>query len=408
MASLVRKGAGGLWYIRDPYRDPKTGKRKERSIPTHTTDYQVADEMRRAVERGEDARAVAPPDTRHLTVGRFIDLWLERKDGSVQPKTFHQYEWALRKHVKAQIGGLPLRELRDHHLVAMMRDLRESGLSDHSRHHIRNILGHALKDAVRPMRILNENPMEGLPAPAFTVAGPQPLTVEDANRFLAAAEGSRNYALWVLALMCGLRIGELVGLTWQRVDLDGAVVHVREQLHTDYDTRVGPLKTKSSVRDVPIIPEAVAILRAHRTAVEAEMAAAGLPVPPWVFPGPRGAPQRASNLRQRDLYPALARLGLGHFEKGEDGTKHWRGPTPHNLRDTFATLQAQAGVHQRVVQGQMGHANIRTTMEFYTGVTESMQAKSARALRQVLAGTKVRERKRKGARAEAPTPPANP
>ena len=98
--------------------------------------------MRRAVERGEDARAVAPPDTRHMTVGRFLDAWLERIEGSLRPTTLDQYRWALRKHVIPRIDGLPLREVRDHHITTMQRELRQSGLGDHARFTVHAILGH--------------------------------------------------------------------------------------------------------------------------------------------------------------------------------------------------------------------------------------------------------------------------
>src|SRR5262249_19852439 len=105
------------------------------------------------------------------------------------------------------------------------------------------------------------------------------LATDEAGRFLKAVEGDRLRALYYIAIAMGLRRGELVGLRWENVDLDGAVLRVRQQLrrvpHKRADTgavverhglEVQPLKTDKSRRTLAIPASVVEVLREHQRA----------------------------------------------------------------------------------------------------------------------------------------------
>lgn len=97
----------------------------------------------------------------------------------------------------------------------------------------------------------------------------------------------------------GLRRGELLGLTWRNVDLDAGVIHVREQLRYDAGRKLvlAPLKTRSSVRDVPLPADVAAALRRHRAAQTV------VSLDGFVFTGRSGGP-----MRPEDLDHAWARI----------------------------------------------------------------------------------------------------
>lgn len=105
-----------------------------------------------------------------------------------------------------------------------------------------------------------------------------PLSAPEARRLLETAQGDRLEALYVLAVHTGMRRGELLGLKWEDVDLDGLVIRVRRTLtHTENGRKLalGEPKTKKSRRTVRLTPRAVEALQRHRARQAEERLKAG-------------------------------------------------------------------------------------------------------------------------------------
>jgi integrase len=183
--------------------------------------------------------------------------------------------------------------------------------------------------------------------------------------FLRHHAEDRLIAVWTLAIVAGLRRGELAGLKWSRVDLGGGAMSVHWQRTT---TRAGVVEKEpkgKSKRTVALGPMMVAALRAHRLRQDAEKAAAG------------------------DLYD-----DGGYVFCREDGrpyypkyfTDRWEScclaaDVPvivlHDARHTSATTGADAGVPQHIMKNRLGHASRRTTDEVYTHVLDLSARKAA-------------------------------
>ncbi|HWE13827.1 MAG TPA: site-specific integrase, partial [Solirubrobacteraceae bacterium] len=147
---------------------------------------------------------------------------------------------------------------------------------------------------------------------------------------------------FVFLAQTGLRISEAVAVTWDDVDLGAKPqVNVRRQ---HYRGNITSLKTKYSVRNVPLSPEMVAYLRQRRTGHYAE----GGPV----FTNQRGGPVDAPNLRNRMLRPVVKSLGLD-----------WVGF--HAFRHTCASMLIADGKNPKQVQRWMGHAKASFTLDVY-------------------------------------------
>jgi integrase len=200
------------------------------------------------------------------------------------------------------------------------------------------------------------------------------LSPEQARALLETAEGDRLEALYVLALSTGMRQGELLGLRWRNVDLDGGSLQVRATLQRTRDgfTFSEP-KTARSCRQVTLTKQAVEALRGHRSRqVEERLQMGGA----WednglVFANEVGRPIEAGNLIRRSFHPLLERAGLpkGRF---------------HDLRHTAATLALGKGVHPKIVAEMLGHSQIAVTLDLYSHVTPTMQRQAADALEAVL------------------------
>ena len=114
----------GRWVVRVSGYDPATGRRKVRQLGTFAVKREAAAHQRALLE----GRA----GTATETVGEFLDkVWLPSKAGRVEPSTFDQYEWAVRRHVVPLIGSVQLRDLSPEVVDAWIGRLREPASSDH-------------------------------------------------------------------------------------------------------------------------------------------------------------------------------------------------------------------------------------------------------------------------------------
>jgi integrase len=180
---------------------------------------------------------------------------------------------------------------------------------------------------------------------------------------LTAARGTRDEALYIVAVHTGLRQGELLGLKWTDVDLDAGRLSVHRSLKvTEHGLAFGPPKNKASRRSVPLNKTAAAALRAHRLHQKEER----LCSPSWrdadlVFLNRIGGPTDHNNLYYREYKPLLDRAGLA----GE-------GFTFHTLRHTFATALFLRSEHPKVVKPLLGHSSITQTMDTYSHLMDGI------------------------------------
>ncbi|MGH2855666.1 MAG: site-specific integrase, partial [Solirubrobacteraceae bacterium] len=163
------------------------------------------------------------------------------------------------------------------------------------------------------------------------------MSPEQVVALLNAAETTRLYALYVLAVTTGLRQGELLGLQVDDIDLEAGTLSVRHQL-TEVAGKLELTEPKTSAgrRQVVLPKLAVAALATHRDRLRTEGSES-----PWLFPDRRGGPIRKSNLRRKSFEPLLKKAGLPHIRF-------------HDLRHTSATLLLLQEVHPKVVQERLG------------------------------------------------------
>jgi integrase len=201
------------------------------------------------------------------------------------------------------------------------------------------------------------------------------LTPEAARRLLDAARGDRLEALYSVALALGLRQGEALGLKWDDIDLDTAVLRVRRasQRIPHQGTQLVETKTARSRRTLVLPPIVISALRAHRARQAMERLAAG---ERWVdldlvFPSERGTLADGPNVTHR-FHKLLKRAELPPMRF-------------HDLRHACASLLLVQGVHPRVVMETLGHSQISLTMNTYSHVLPALQREAADRMEAILA-----------------------
>jgi len=349
------------------------GKRQRKSF-YGATRQEVASRLAGAVRDRQLGKSPVPERER---LGDFLNRWLEdTARRSIRPSTYAIYEVSLRKHIIPEIGHLKLARLTADDLDGLYSRLLSGGLSPKTVRMIHAVLHRALSHAQRRGAIA-VNPASVAVPPSAPRREFRTLAPEEAALLLKAALSDKLYGVYVLALTCGLRQGEILGLRWADVDLNGAVLHVRQQVYRMAGEWVfSEPKTAAGRRTVSLSGSAVEALRERRLAQNKER----LRGETWedldlVFSNRRGNPIDKANLLRGSFWPLLERAGLPHMRF-------------HDLRHSCASLMLAEGVHPKVVQEMLGHSSISVTLDIYSHVLPSMQADAAEKMDRLLAASK--------------------
>jgi integrase len=223
----------------------------------------VLSKMRKAED---DAKAGRIGDTAKLTVGQYLDHWLENTaKPSVELSTWTSYERCVRKHLKTRIGGILLAQLRPLHVEALFAEMQRDGNSGGNTKKVSEVFSTALEHAVR-VGLLLSNPAASVAKPKSAGEEIIPFTPDEILQIRLAVMGHRLEALFALAISTGAREGELLGLGWDHVNLDGATLFIQRTLDQSahgFRLKEKP-KSERGRRVVDIPPFAVQALAEHR------------------------------------------------------------------------------------------------------------------------------------------------
>ena len=169
-------------------------------------------------------------DDERLTVGEYLARWL---DDSARPtikeSTYDNYETTIRVHLSPHIGGVKLAKLSPSHVQSMYSTMERNGASGRVRQLCHAVLRRAIKRAVR-WQLVARNVCDAVDPPKAAKREIQPLNAEQSQSLLAEARVEWLEAIYVLAITGGFRQGELLGLRWDDIDLDGGAIMVRRTL----------------------------------------------------------------------------------------------------------------------------------------------------------------------------------
>jgi integrase len=348
----------------------ETGKRK---VVYGRTREEVADKL--ALALADRAKGL-PIAVEQQTVRQFLERW--RTDTAahrLRPGTYRRYHELIHLHALPTLGKLRLAKLTPQHLsqlygaklTAGLTPRTAQGLTPRTVEFLHRVLHAALKEAVM-WGLIARNPADAVKAPKPKRPPIHPLDQEQAQKLLAAADGDPLEALYVLAVMVGMRQGELLGLQWADVDWASGRLQV---CHTLQWGKRGAWsleepKTGHSRRSIRLPASALQALKAHKAKQAEQRLAVG---PAWedndlVFANAVGRPIEPTNLLHRSYKRLLDRAGLPKIRF-------------HDLRHTYATLALLNGEKPKVVQETLGHASITLTLDTYSHVLPDMQDDAA-------------------------------
>ncbi|MEV4762570.1 tyrosine-type recombinase/integrase [Micromonospora chokoriensis] len=361
-ASSIYQGGDGYWHGRVTVGIKDDGSPDRRHVRGKTEAIVIR--KVRDLERDRDKGTVRKAG-QSWTVKTWLTHWVENIAApAVRDNTIAGYRVAVYRHLIPGLGAHRLEKLQPEHVEKLTRKMQTAGSAAATAHQAHRTLRTALNEAVRRQHLVR-NPASLAKPPRLEEEEVEPYSVEEVQRLLLAASERRNSARWAIALALGLRQGEVLGLKWNDVDLDGGTLTVRRARQRPkwrhgctkpcgrkfgghcpdrqpLRAETADTKSRAGRRSIGLPDPLVALLRQHRREQEAERETAAQlwTDTGYLFTTPTGGPvnPRTDYTEWKRL---LTRAGL------RDGRLH-------DARHTAATVLLILGVAERAVMGIMG------------------------------------------------------
>ena len=305
------------------------------------------------------------------------------KKNEIKETTYSTYLFFWRRNLQGtQLGQILLSKLNTRDLQAYYNQMQAQGYSSKTLHHLKVLLGSALKQAVRE-HFIGENPNEYTILPRKKAYTPNIPSKEEILELVQKAKADPLYPIIITTAFTGMRKGEVMGLRWENVDFEERTIHVRQSMcrvlegpdengkyHSAY--KLLEPKTRKSIRDIPMaeaVYEALQLQQKYQETEKNEYKDI------YIDRGLVFAAYDGGFISQRgfmdEYHLFLKRYGVTNCRF-------------HDLRHFFASLMLDSGASMKVISELLGHSQISISMDLYTHVYDSVKKRAVDNLNKII------------------------
>ncbi len=316
---------------------------------------------------------------KEMTLDEWHEIWLNTCKRNCRNSTKETYASHYRR-IQKQLGWIKLTKLNLIVIQKVFNELR----SDNERKNSKKILVDMLEKAIdADLLVKNVAKKINTKVSKEEKKERRVLTIKEAKLFLIAAETSFYYNLFIVALETGLRIGELMALTWSDVDFKKRMLHVRHTLcyffkERKYSFEWHDTKTRNGRRDIPLTRRAYDALKRQR-AQKMQIELKGIKAPEGyedlVFVTRNNKPTQQF-LVQQGITACVRQIQKEYPE--------FELFSPHCFRHTFATRAIENGMSPKTLQKILGHGSLQMTMDLYCHVTDDTLFEAMKLMEKVV------------------------
>jgi len=348
----------GIQYIIS-YKD-ETGKWKQKS----KQGFKGKKEAKAAADKALDALKKQIIDQEDLnqeyqgiTFVEFFNVYLDHEKLYREENTIEMKEYASKKF--ESLNKLKLEDIKNMHIQKCVDSMVKDKLSLQTIKNYLSMLKALFNSAIDEYNILKINPVKKIKLPeAKKQTEKRALTQSEFQNLLSKIEDYKLYVITLIAGSSGLRIGEILGLSWCDFDRINMTLTVRKQLKrigAKAKHGLGSLKSANSYREVPISDNMCKVLLNYEIKY------------------PKNIDGRIFNFTNTTSLGS--RLSALYTELGYD-------ISIHELRHTYATLLISKNTDLKTVAKLMGHS-VEQTIKTYSHVTDDMMGKAAQTIRNI-------------------------
>ena len=307
-----------------------------------------------------------------ITLQNFLSNWLDNEHRHfIAYSTYRRYESLARVHIFPSIGKFMIKEITPKVILQLLNEMRNAGLSARSMQQTRSLLSLTLK-AAEDQELILDNPIHKVRNPQNRPKAVESLSIKEVKTLLNTYRDTSMGARLHLALVCGLRQGEALGLCWDDIDFTNLCISIKQQMkYIEGKAQFASLKTLRSARLVMITDETKRALLKHQQLqrIKADHTM-GWDENNLVFPG-----------------------NFGKFVSPKTDYQAWQkalklcGIPPrrlHDARHTAATLMYSQGVGIETISRALGHSSSAITSRLYVHSAEEPLRRAAEVMNLLL------------------------
>jgi integrase len=308
-----------------------------------------------------------------LTLSDFLLKWLdEEHQHNIAHTTYKRYRSLATHHIIPAIGHYQLTKLTPRLITELLSRMRKEGQGVRSQQQARALLSVALGEAEN-LDYIQLNPVRKVKNPQGGERSITPLKLDEVKRLLATYKGTYLSARLHIALLCGLRQGEALGLRWQDINFEDGTIEVKTQIqkiHGVYEFT--GLKTVRSQRTVVLTADTLEALQKHHELIQSWALRDECTWKEWdlVFPKQDGNP-RSPMTDYDEWQKALKLCGIAPRRL-------------HDARHTAATLMYSQRVGIETISKALGHSSSAITSRLYVHSAEEPLRDAAERLNSLL------------------------
>lgn len=299
-----------------------------------------------------------------MTLDEWYDSWITVCKTHCRDTTKRTYAIQYNR-LREELGWRKLSQLN----LVILQDAFNQLATDTMREDCKSLLVDMLNRAVET-ELLNKNIAFGINTIIDNEEKEEKriLSNEEIDILLKTSKGGQTYAFIVVALGTGMRMGEILGLTWDCIDFENGIIKVEKTLcylpnngNAIYEFHKP--KTKAGRRNIPMTKDVRDILlkqKERKVRIEARHKPKD-GMENLVFCSKTNKPIHESNVRSAIRY-MVAKINR------ENPELDFQPFTPHGLRHTFATKAIAKGMRPKTLQKILGHNSLQMTMDLYCHV----------------------------------------
>ena len=363
----VTKNGHEYQYWQGRYTEKDTG--KQRSF-YRKTEKEASKHLREVTHQIDEGTYKAPTK---ITLGEWLAIWQRDYLSHVKPSTRYLYGKNIESYILPRLGKVKLQSLSTPQIQHLYNELKEptqkgaSPIAPKTIKGVHGVLHKALQQAVQ-IGYIRTNPSDACTLPKVIRKDIKPLDDDQIVAFLDAIVDHPHELLYKIALFTGLREGEILGLTWDCLDLDAGTLVVKQQLRkeqkkggnyyfsTPKNGKTRTLVLAQSVRKLFLEQK----FKVNRMRAEAGSA--------WTERNMVFCNAIGDYLSYRTVYDCFKRI------MAKIGTPQTRF---HDLRHTYSVMSLRNGDDIKTLQENLGHATAAFTLDVYGHATDQMKAESS-------------------------------